>query len=147
MHYAQLILNWTKDLTIFTNGKSTLTQEQIEKISNRNIPIIEKGIAEIKHENGHLKQIVFKDNSTFELKAIYSRPEFEQHCKIPEMLGCELTEQGYIKVDLFQKTTVENVFACGDNTNPMRSVANAVASGNLVGAMTNNIMTEEEFNL
>jgi thioredoxin reductase len=48
---------------------------------------------------------------------------------------------------LFQKTTVENVFACGDNTNPMRSVANAVASGNLVGAMTNNIMTEEEFNL
>jgi thioredoxin reductase len=147
LHYAQLILNWTKDLTIFTNGKSTLTQEQIEKISNRNIPIIEKGIAEIKHENGHLKQIVFKDNSTFELKAIYSRPEFEQHCKIPEMLGCELTEQGYIKVDLFQKTTVENVFACGDNTNPMRSVANAVASGNLVGAMTNNIMTEEEFNL
>lgn len=147
LHFAQLILNWTKDLTIFTNGKSTLTQEQIDKISNRNIPIIEKEIAEIKHENGHLKQIVFKDNSTFELKAIYSRPEFEQHCKIPEMLGCELTEQGYIKVDLFQKTTVENVFACGDNTNPMRSVANAVASGNFVGAITNNLMTEEEFNL
>ncbi|ANI90297.1 pyridine nucleotide-disulfide oxidoreductase [Arachidicoccus ginsenosidimutans] len=144
-HYAQLIHNLTKDLTIFTNGKSTLAQVQTEKIIRHDIPIIEEEIAEIKHENGYLKQIVFKDHTTFELKAIYSRPDFEQYCKIPEMLGCELNEQGYIKVDMFQKTTVENVFACGDNTSPMRSVANAVAAGNFAGAMINNIMTEEEF--
>lgn len=145
-HYAQLIRNWTKDLTIFTNGKSSLTQEQTEKIIRHNITIIEKEIAYLNHNNGNVRQIVFKDNSTFDLKAIYSRPGFEQHCKIPEMLGCELTEQGYIKVDMFQKTTVTNVFACGDNASPMRSVANAVATGNFVGAITNNIMTEEEFN-
>lgn len=145
LHYAQLIRNWTKDLTIFTNGTSTLTREQTDKISKHNIPIIEKEIAYLKHENGHVQQIVFKDHSTFDLKAIYSRPDFEQHCKIPEMLGCELTEQGLLKVDMFQKTTVTNVFACGDNASPMRSVANAVATGSLVGAMTNNIMTEEEF--
>ena len=144
-HYAQLIRNWTKELTIFTNGKSTLTQEQTDKISKHSIPIIEKEIAQLKHENGYLKQVVFKDNSTFDLKAIYSRPDFEQHCKIPEMLGCELTEQGLLKVDMFQKTTVANVFACGDNSSPMRSVANAVATGNLTGAVINNGMTEEEF--
>ncbi len=145
LHYAQLIRNWTKDLTIFTNGKSTLTQEQTDKINKHNIPIIEKEIAHIKHEKGNVQQIVFKDNSIFDLKAIYSRPAFEQHCNIPETLGCELTEQGLIKVDMFQKTTVTNIFACGDNTSPLRSVANAVATGNLVGAMVNNGMTEEEF--
>ena len=145
LHYAQLIRNWSKDLTIFTNGKSTLTPEQNAKISKHNIPIIEKEITEIKHENGNVHQIIFKDNSTFDLKAIYSRPDFEQHCKIPEILGCELTDQGLLNVDLFQKTTINNIFACGDNASPLRSVANAVATGNLVGAMTNNIMTEEEF--
>lgn len=144
-HYAQLIHNWTKELTIFTNGKSTLTKEQTDKISKHNIPIIEKHISYLQHENGKLRQIVFKDNSTFDLKAIYSRPEFEQRCKIPEMLGCELTEQGLIKVDAFQKTTTANIFACGDNSNPFRSVANAVATGNLSGAVTNNQMIEEEF--
>jgi len=144
-HYAQLILNWTKELTIFTNGKSSFSKEQTDKISKHNIPIFEKEITHLKHENGNVKQIVFKDNSTFDLKAIYSRPAFEQHCKIPELLGCELTEQGYIKVDMFQKTSITNVFACGDNTSPMRSVANAVATGSLVGAITNNLMTEEEF--
>ncbi|KFF06400.1 NAD(P)/FAD-dependent oxidoreductase [Flavobacterium reichenbachii] len=144
-HYAQLIRNWTKDLTIFTNGKSTLTQEETDKITKYNIPIIEKEIAEVKHKNGNVEQIVFNDNSVFDLKAIYSRPSFEQHCKIPEMLGCELTEQGYMKVDAFQKTNIPDVFACGDNASPMRSVAGAVASGSMAGAVLNNLMTEEEF--
>lgn len=144
-HYAQLIHNWTKDLSIFTNGKSTLTQEQSDKITKHNIPIIEKEIAYLKHKNGNIEQIVFKDGSTHNLKTIYSRPDFEQHCKIPEILGCELTEQGHLKVDMFQKTTVNNIFACGDATSPMRSVANAVATGNLAGAITNNEMIEQEF--
>lgn len=144
-HYAQLIRNWTKDLTIFTNGKSALTQEQTDKISKHNIPIIEKEIAYLKHENGNVQQIVFKDNSTFDLKAIYSRPALEQHCKIPELLGCELTEQGLLKVDMFQKTSVKDIFACGDNSHPLRTVANAVATGNITGSMVNNGMTEEEF--
>ncbi|WP_228527900.1 NAD(P)/FAD-dependent oxidoreductase [Pararhodonellum marinum] len=144
-HYAQLIRNWTKDLTIFTNGKSELTQEQTDKIKKHNIPIIEKEISSLKHINGVLQEIIFKDNSTFGLKAIYSRPAFEQHCKIPELLGCELTEQGLIKVDNFQKTTVENIFACGDNTSPFRAVSYAVSTGNIAGAVLNNAMTEEEF--
>jgi thioredoxin reductase len=144
-HYAQLIRNWTKDLSIFTNGKSSLTQEQTEKISKHNIPVIEKEIAYLKHENGYIQEIVFHDGSTFQLKAIYAHPEFEQHCKIPEMLGCELTEQGLINVDLLQKTTVENIFACGDNSSPLRAVAHAVATGNLAGGALNNELTEEEF--
>jgi pyruvate/2-oxoglutarate dehydrogenase complex dihydrolipoamide dehydrogenase (E3) component len=60
-------------------------------------------------------------------------------------LGCELTEQGLIKVDGFQKATVDNVFACGDNTNPIRAVSYAVSTGNNTGVFLNNAMTEEEF--
>lgn len=143
---AQLIRNWTKALTIFTNGKSSLSQEQRDRISKNNILINEKEIAYLKHENGNVKQIVFTDDSTFNLKVVYSRPDYEQRCKIPESLCCELTEQGLLKIDMFQKTSVPNVFACGDNSNPMRSVANAVSMGSVAGAITNHEMTEEEFN-
>ncbi len=145
-HLAQLIRNWTKALTIFTNGKSSLSQEQRDRISKNNILINEKEIAYLKHENGNVKQIVFTDDSTFDLKVVYSRPDYEQRCKIPESLGCELTEQGLLKIDMFQKTSVPNVFACGDNSNPMRSVANAVSMGSVAGAITNHEMIEEEFN-
>ena len=144
-HYAQLISNWTKDLTIFTNGQSTLNQDQIDKITKNDISIVEKRIVALNHHDGNIKEIVFSDNSTFQLKAMYTRPDFEQHCKIPETLGCELTEQGLLKVDMFQKTTVEDVFACGDNASPLRSVSYAVATGNIAGAALNNEMTAEEF--
>jgi len=144
-HYAQLISNWTKDLTIFTNGKSTLNQSQIDQIAKHQIPVVEKKIASFEHHNGNIQQIVFADNSTFRLKAIYARPDFEQHCKIPEVLGCELTEQGLLKVDSFQRTTVKGIFACGDNASALRSVSNAVAAGNIAGAILNNEMTEEEY--
>lgn len=144
-HYARLIRNWSKQLTIFTNGKSTLTQEQSEKIVQHNIPIVEKVVDHLKHEKGHLKHLVFKDDTTVQLKAIYSRPAFEQHCQIPEMLGCERTEQGFIKVDVFQKTSIPKIFACGDNSSPMRSVSHAIATGNIAGAIVNHEMAEEEF--
>ncbi|MEM8510284.1 MAG: NAD(P)/FAD-dependent oxidoreductase [Bacteroidota bacterium] len=144
-HYAQLLYNWTKELTIFTNGKSTLNQEQLDKIEHHQIPVVQKEIASFEHHNGKVSQIVFADNSTFQLNAIYARPDFEQHCKIPMALGCELTEQGLLKVDMFQETTVEGVFACGDNANAFRAVSHAVAAGTTAGAALNNKMTEEEF--
>ena len=144
-HLARLIHNWTKDVTIFTNGKSGLTQEQTDEIKRHNISIVEKEITSLKHKEGVVEEIIFSDNSTFALEVIYSRPPFEQHCKIPELLGCELTEQGLIKVDSFQKTTVDNIYACGDNTNPLRSVSYAVSTGNNTGVFINNAMVEEDF--
>ena len=56
-----------------------------------------------------------------------------------------MTEQGLIKVDTFQKTTVDNIFVCGDNTNPLRAVPYAISTGNIAGVILNNEMTQEEF--
>lgn len=144
-HFVQLIRNWTNNLTLFTNGKSELTQEQTDKIKGYNISIVEKEITSLKQKDGVVEKIIFADNSTFELKAIYSRPPYEHHSKIPELFGCELTKKGLIKVDALQKTTVDNIFACGDNTTPLRSVPYAVSAGSIAGVAINNAMTEQEF--
>src|SRR5699024_103215 len=132
---GKTINNWTKDLTIFTNGKSTLTEEQTKQLTEHNIKIVESEIDHFAHKNGQIENIVFKDNSSIALKALYALPGFEQHCEIPQELGCELTEQNHIKTDSFQKTTVPGIFACGDNSNRMRSIANAVAIGGMAGVV------------
>ncbi|WP_291720105.1 NAD(P)/FAD-dependent oxidoreductase [Bernardetia sp.] len=146
-HYARLIRNWTKDLTIFTNGKPSFSEEQHTKLVRHNISVIEKEVTSFNHKNGQLEQIIFKDNSMTEIKAIYTSPPFEQHCKIPETLGCELTEQGHLKVNEFCQTNIPNIFACGDATTPFRSVAFAVSAGNIAGAMLNHQLVEKEFEL
>lgn len=143
--FSRLISNWTKDLTLFTNGKSMLTTEQTTKLANHHIIIVETEIEKLEHSNGHLHAIIFKDGTTISVKALYAQSLFGQHCTIPKTLGCELTDEGYLKVDLSQKTSIQGVFACGDNTTRIRTVANAVAMGTTAGMMTNKELVYEAF--
>lgn len=144
---ATLISNWTKDLTIYSNGKLTLTEEQTNKLRQNNISIVETEIARLDHNKGYIENMIFKDGSTAMVKAIYARLPFVQHSTIPQSLGCELTPEDYIKTDIAQRTTVPGIYACGDNTTKMRTVANAVAMGTTAGMMLNKEMTEQEFRL
>jgi len=145
--YAKLISNWTKDLTLLTNGKSTLTPEQTAILKKHKIEIIEDEIESLEHTNGYVQQIIFKKQSKLIVKAIYFRPPFKQHCPIPESLGCELTEHGLIKVDMMQQTTIPGVYASGDCVIQARSVAMAVSSGSFAGASINRELIEEAFNI
>jgi thioredoxin reductase len=142
---VMLISNWTNDLTLYTNGKSTLTLEQTEKLEKRQINIVENEIERLEHHNGYLQNIIFKDGTKTEVKAMYSRNSFKQHCTIPESLGCELNDEGYIKVNHFQETSIDGVYACGDSTTRMRSVANSVAMGTAAGMMASKKMIIEQF--
>lgn len=143
VHLAKLVRNLTPELVLLTNGAPQFTAAESGQLQHHAIPVIETGIREIEHSRGQLQRVVFNDGSTLPLDALYARVPFVQHSDLPAALGCALTEQGYIQADAFQKTTVPGVFACGDAVSPMRSVASAVATGNLAGAMANNDLSEE----
>jgi thioredoxin reductase len=146
-HYAQMVNNLTKRLTIFTNGKPSFTSEQLNKLEKHSIQINELEIDKLEHLNGHIQNIIFRDGSKTSIDALYAKIPFVQNSNLLEAFGCELIEQGFIKVDAGQKTSVEGIYACGDNSTMMRSIGSAVASGNLAGAMANRELCEEEFSL
>ncbi|WP_294673521.1 NAD(P)/FAD-dependent oxidoreductase [uncultured Fluviicola sp.] len=143
--FSKLISNWTKELTLFTNGKSTLTPEQTKILERHSIRIEEKEVQELEHVHGKLQSIIFNDGTKQSLQAVYSRLPFNQHCTLPEELGCEITVEGYLKADALQRTTIDGVFACGDNVNRMRTVASAVAMGTTAGMTVNKELVEEKF--
>ncbi|WP_263601401.1 NAD(P)/FAD-dependent oxidoreductase [Chryseobacterium sp. PET-29] len=142
--FSKLVFNLSKDLSLFTNGECTLNEEQAERFSQNKINIVEDEIKEIVHENGNIRKIVFKNGSEKALEALYAKIPFEQNINT-EDLQLELTEHGFIKIDHFHKTSTDGVFACGDNTTMMRSVANAVAQGNFTGAIVNKELSEDGF--
>lgn len=144
-HYALLLSQWTKQLTIFTNGPAAFSDEQKHKLQQNNINIIENRIAALTHNKGYVEEIVLEKGQSHKFNVIYSRPVIKQHCDLPEQLGCELDEHGMVQVDIFHKTTVPGIFASGDCTTMMRSVAIAAASGMKAGAVINNEMATEAF--
>jgi thioredoxin reductase len=142
---AKLISNWTNDLTIFTNGQSKLTIVQVAELEQKGVLIIEKEISSIIHHKGHIDHLVFNDHSIQKIEALYARLSFKQHSNIVQELGCDMNEQGYVEVDQFQKTSIPGIYACGDNTTFLRSVAQAVYAGNVAGGSANMEMIKEDW--
>ncbi|MEX2600181.1 MAG: NAD(P)/FAD-dependent oxidoreductase [Balneolaceae bacterium] len=144
-HLASLVNNLTEKLVLLTKGKSDFSAEQMSKLKKHDIQINEAEVTRLEQKHGQLKGVVLADGETIELNALYAGLSFSQHSDIPMSLGCKLTEQGYIEVDNMQKTTVPGIYACGDNSAPFRSIANAVQTGNVVGAVVNMDLTNEQF--
>ena len=144
-HIASLVNNLTNELSIYTQGKPEFTDDQLKKLSNNNIAIVTDTIKTFEHSKGAIKRVLFENGTSQTVKAIYAALPFEHHTQLPEMLGCTFDEGGFIKTDLFQKTEIPGIYACGDNSQKMRSVANAAASGTVSGAMVNYELTQEDF--
>ena len=144
-HLASLVRNLTERVTVLTNGEVDLTHDQTENLARNNIQIIDTSVAEFEHNHGHVTHVIFHDGTKMSFDAVYAAIPFVQHSDIPESLGCDINEHGYIKIDHFHKTNIDGVFACGDNSNMMRSVANAVYAGNFTGALVNAELVNDVF--
>lgn len=144
---AKMLSQWTNNLTLFTNGTSTLTPEEVNSLNRNDITVVENCIEAIEHDNGKIIRIHFEDTQPEDIDAIFTQLAFIQHCDIPAALGCEFTDKGFLKVDRTMQTTVKGIYAAGDCLTHFRSVANAVAQGNKAGATINRQLVEEKFEI
>jgi thioredoxin reductase len=144
-HLASLVNNLTDDITILTMGQTDFAPEELDRLKEKNIKIVEKPVLQIVHQNGLLEKVIFNDGSEERFSAIYAGVPFTQNSESPHSLGCEFTETGLIKVNNFQATTVEGIYACGDNSAMMRSIASSVYTGNVAGAILNKELIDENF--
>ncbi|MNU24756.1 Thioredoxin reductase [compost metagenome] len=140
--FAMLLYNWSKELYLLTNGPATMTKEQISQMKKLSVSIIEQPLVSIRHNEGKLEELIFNDGTILAVPVMYARLPFVQHSGIAANLGCDITEQGHIVIDAMQHTSVAGVYACGDNSSGMRSVAQAVYSGSMAGAALNRELNE-----
>nr|WP_199157893.1 NAD(P)/FAD-dependent oxidoreductase [Pedobacter sp. ASV2] len=142
---AKNLYNWNKELVVLTNGKAEFSEEQINKLKEKFIEIIEDELAEIVHKDGNLQSVVFKNGKKLPLVAIYARPEIAQKGELYEQLNCELTENRTIKVDEFYRTPISGVFAAGDCASLFRSLGGVTAAGTMAAVMINKEIINEDF--
>jgi len=142
---AKVISHWTDDLTLYTNGTSTLSPDEVLSLNKHNIMVVQNEIEYLDQENCILKGVHFKDTAPEFPEVIYTQLPFKQQCPVPEKLGLNMTDKGFICVSKHLETSMPGIFAAGDCLSLFRSVANAVASGNKVGALINKCFIDEEF--
>lgn len=141
---SRLMRQWSKSISLLTNDNEPFTFEEMKRLKDKDIPVFPKAIAEIRHSNGQIACVAFADGTTEDFEALYARAGVRQSTMIPIDMGCELDAHGFVLVDDFQRTNIPGLFAAGDNTTAMRSIARAVAAGNTAGICINHELINED---
>lgn len=143
---AALLKNWSTDLVLCTDGRAELSEAQRRVLEKHKVPVREGRIVRLEGREGQLEDIVFETGVRLARRGMLIRPRQRLRSDLAERLGCELTDAGLIRIMDFNETTVKGVYAAGDVTSPMQSIAAAVAQGSAAGgAGINHALSREDF--
>lgn len=103
--------------------------------TKKNVEILRN--TEVKRIEGEklVNRAVLSDNKTGETKELPVDGVFVQvgedpNSQLAREAGVEVDEEGYIKIDVFQRTNIQGVYAAGDVTNhPVKQIGTAVGQG------------------
>jgi thioredoxin reductase len=138
-HGALLLRMWTDDVTLLTNG-GAVEPDELEKLEDAGITVDARPIAQLEGPGDALTGVHFAGGERRALTGLLARVTLHQRTPLAQQLGAELAEPGQLAadglvVDGQGRTTVPGLFAAGDTTAHMPSVANAIAAGSTAGAM------------
>ncbi|AMJ67378.1 NAD(P)/FAD-dependent oxidoreductase [Hymenobacter sp. PAMC 26628] len=131
---AQLLLNWTRDLTVFTNGPATFGPAVRAQLATWRVPVDETPVAAVVQTEGQLQGLRLADGRLAAAPVLYARLPWQQASALHAQLGCALTANNLLQIDEQYQTTVPGVYALGDNCSMGHQLVQAMAAGNAVGA-------------
>lgn len=133
-HMVAMLLNWTRQLTMFTNGPATFGPDVRAQLAAQSVGVEETPITTLLHTGAQLNGLGLADGRVWPLAVLYAGLPRLQASDLPAQLGCEADEQNLLRVDAQNQTSVPGVYAIGDNCSLGHQLAQAIGVGNRVGA-------------
>ena len=102
---------------VFIQGKYELTDRDRDDVETLGFRIIQNDdIVEISgNRNGYIEKIRCQSGKYYDTDVIFYHLGYKVENQIAIQLGCELDrEEGFVKVNSSQQTTVRNVYAIGE---------------------------------
>jgi thioredoxin reductase len=145
LHQVMLLRNLTENLTLCVADGWKLTVPQREKLMRFGIQMAEQPIVGLESTGTQIQAVRFVDGTSVRTDALFVRPKTTHRTTFARDLGCKVNEPNVVQVDLRGRTSIEGVYAAGDISSPMRSVAIAVAQGAAAGYGINADLIDRDF--
>jgi thioredoxin reductase (NADPH) len=144
VEYALGILLYSPCVMIATNGEKPQWSEQHARwIGEYEIPVHLGRIHDVDHREGQVLGLHFVDGSEVKIDNIFTTRGDIYHTGLAEQLGCELDDEGQLKVDHKMRTSVRNVYAAGCLTPANCQMIIAAGQGATAGQAINRDLFEE----
>ena len=137
---ALLLTQWSDDVTLLTDGPSVLEPSDRDRLAAAGVAIDEREVDQLLGPAPDLDGVRFTDGSDRPLGGLLVPVTLHQRSTLAEQLGARanpanpLVVDG-LEVDAMYQTTVPGVYAAGDLTGTMPSVASSVFAGSAAAAM------------
>ncbi|MCU4674153.1 NAD(P)/FAD-dependent oxidoreductase [Catenovulum sp. 2E275] len=134
-HQAAMLPDWGVT-TLFTQNQFIPDADQLALLTKRGVKIENTPVIKINGNGKDIYSVTLANGTERSIEGLYVAPKIHADNSIVSTLGCELTDSPLgkiIKVDEFKQTSVANVYAAGDNSNPMQNGTFAIASGVMAG--------------
>ncbi len=150
VHRALLLKTWSDDVTLFTNGPTDLDESALGRLKTAGVDIDERPIAALVGPGENLTEVRFADGDTRPCGGLMVAVTLHQRSTLAAELGAAAAAPNPIvadavAVDPLFETSVPGVFAAGDVSPQMPSVANAIAAGSNAAAAIVRSLTEEQY--
>lgn len=130
LHEAQELLTFTKNITIFTNGKPMEISSKYGGDAER-FKINTRQISKLDGSD-FLQRIHFTDGTSEEIDGLFVAYESASSIDFARKLGV-LAQGNTVVVDAKQQTNLEGLFAAGDCASSFKQISVAVGQGALAG--------------
>ena len=144
---SMLLQNLSSDIVVCTNGNAEISDSEHLQLDQQRIRIIETPIVCLRHQDAVLDGIIFEDGRFLEREAIFVDTSQQQRSTLPARLGCAITDHGHVEADESGKTSVDGVFAAGDQATFRQQVLFAAATGATAAASINFELAQEAFTM
>jgi thioredoxin reductase len=132
--FASTLLNWAASMTVVTNGHRFTGDEDCRRtLESNGIELVEESAAMLLGERGGLNGLRLDSGRELKASLVFFSVAHQPRIELAFSLGCEIDDDGYVRVNDCGQTTVQGVYAAGDLTPGLQLVSVAAASGVVAG--------------
>lgn len=145
---------FTDKLTFMTENLSNISETELGKLRQQNIPIYEGKIKEVEaRDKGMFKAITIMksdgDEERLEIDAVFHRLGINPYNDVAKKLGLDLDERGLVKVNAeTQESSIPGIYAAGDGAaGHYHQVHSATYTGSRAAISAYRTLYEEKFDV
>ncbi|MDX6153081.1 NAD(P)/FAD-dependent oxidoreductase [Marinococcus sp. PL1-022] len=147
LHMVMLLSNWTNQLEVFTDGYTSLTDENKKILEDKNIPYHLEKIEEMSGENGQLQAIRMTNGETVEVEGAFTYVHWNTNYEFLSGLDVERDENSRFVLSQFGETSVKGLYVAGEAKDNFGSqLIAAAANGGEVARFMMMTQIQEAFN-
>jgi thioredoxin reductase len=146
IHHAQLIRQWSDDVTVFAAGG--LDPAMTDRLRTRGVTVESESVVEVIGDADRMTGVRLGDGRIVPLDAVFAAGTPRPHDDFLAGLGLDRTDGplgSFLTVDAAGRTSHPRVWATGNVVNPMANVPLSIGSGSLTGGAVNGALVDEDF--